>query len=421
MPVNPEDILAMGKGPVQMTWADQKTPPSAPVTTPPPATTTPATVTPPEPETNPTGLENVDYDTVTTKGAPNNPKSAAEVVQRGVVNVANPQTETDVEHVTPVPEQQTPPEKKKLSYVELFQQMSPYKPPTPEELEKERKKQKREAIFAAIGEGISAMSNLYFTTQYAPNAFDPSKGMAATTKARFDQLKKDREENYRQYMDGYMRALRWDADDADRDKSWRHTLERERISDERYAVKAAQDKALADLNKKLKGHEITKAEYEAEIARIKAGHAEEDANLHTEGLREGVKQKTAAAAASRASANASNARADYYRNGGGGKKGPKLQLEDDSPMFFDNETDYDRTVMRLAPDYNVPTTVTEVTETYQHGTKKVSLRSNAQCNAPSRILPPILSERRLRERRQNQITTQCLVSAVEVRPTRCPV
>ena len=107
----------MGKGPVQMTWADQKTPPSAPVTTPPPATTTPATVTPPEPETNPTGL---DYDTVTTKGAPNNPKSAAEVVQRGVVNVANPQTETDVEHVTPVPEQQTTPEKKKLSYVELF-------------------------------------------------------------------------------------------------------------------------------------------------------------------------------------------------------------------------------------------------------------------------------------------------------------
>lgn len=281
MPVNPEDILAMGKVPVQMTWADQKTPPSAPVTTPPPATTTPATVTPPEPETNPTGLENVDYDTVTTKGAPNNPKSAAEVVQRGVVNVANPQTETDVEHVTPVPEQQTTPEKKKLSYVELFQQMSPYKPPTPEELEKERKKQKREAIFAAIGEGISAMSNLYFTTQYAPNAYDPSKGMAATTKARFDQLKKDREENQRQYMEGFMRAMRWDAEDERDDRNWQHTLEREKVTDHykeaadaRAQAKADRDAAMAELRMELMEGRIDQQEAAARAKKIEADYAD---------------------------------------------------------------------------------------------------------------------------------------------------
>lgn len=277
MPVNPEDILAMGKGPVQMTWADQKTPPSAPVTTPPPATT----VTPPEPETDPTGLENVNYDTVTAKGAPNNPKSAAEVVQRGVVNVANPQTETDVEHVTPVPEQQTTPEKKKLSYVELFQQMSPYKPPTPEELEKERKKQKREAIFAAIGEGISAMSNLYFTTQYAPNAYDPSKGMAATTKARFDQLKKDREENQRQYMEGFMRAMRWDAEDERDDRNWQHTLEREKVTDHykeaadaRAQAKADRDAAMAELRMDLMQGRIDQQEAAAEAKRIEADYAD---------------------------------------------------------------------------------------------------------------------------------------------------
>lgn len=267
----------MGKGPVQMTWADQKTPPSAPVTTPPPATT----VTPPEPETDPTGLENVNYDTVTAKGAPNNPKSAAEVVQRGVVNVANPQTETDVEHVTPVPEQQTTPEKKKLSYVELFQQMSPYKPPTPEELEKERKRQKREAIFAAIGEGISAMSNLYFTTQYAPNAFDPSKGMAATTKARFDQLKKDREENQRQYMEGFMRAMRWDAEDERDDRNWQHTLEREKVTDHykeaadaRAQAKADRDAAMAELRMDLMQGKINQQEAAAEAKRIEADYAE---------------------------------------------------------------------------------------------------------------------------------------------------
>lgn len=122
-------------------------------------------------------------------------------------------------------------EPKRLSYVELFQQLSPYKPPTPEELEKERKRQKREAIFSAIGEGISALSNLYFTSQYAPNAFDPSKGMAATTKKRFDQLKKEREANQREYMAGYMRAMQMDADAARDERNWSHTIEREKITD----------------------------------------------------------------------------------------------------------------------------------------------------------------------------------------------
>lgn len=149
MAVKPEEILARGQGPVQTTWADEATQPTAPVKTVQPQL--------PVATDEPTGVESVSYDTTTAQGEPNNPKNAREVVERGVVNVANPQTATDTEHVTPVDEQQTAPEGKKLSYVEMFQQMSPYKPPTPEELEKERKKQKREAIFAAIGEGISAM------------------------------------------------------------------------------------------------------------------------------------------------------------------------------------------------------------------------------------------------------------------------
>lgn len=187
---------------------------------------------------------------------------------------------TDTEQVTSVDEQQTAP--KKMTYTEMFQQISPYKPPTPEELEKERKKQKREAIFAAIGEGISAMSNLYFTTQYAPNAFDPSKGMAATTKARFDQLKKDREDNQRQYMDGFMRrAMKWDADDARDERNWNHTIERERVTDHykeaadaRAQAKADRDAAMAQLRMDLMQGKINQQEAAAEAKRIEADYAE---------------------------------------------------------------------------------------------------------------------------------------------------
>ncbi len=274
MAVKPEEILARGQGgPVQTTWADEATQPTVPVK--------PVQPQPPVATDEPTGVENVSYDTTTAQGEPNNPKNAREVVERGVVNVANPQTATDTEQVTPVDEQQTAPEGKKLSYVEMFQQMSPYKPPTPEELEKERKKQKREAIFAAIGEGISAMSNLYFTTQYAPNAFDPSKGMAATTKARFDQLKKDREDNQRQYMEGFMRAMRLDAEDARDERNWNHTIEREKVTDHykeaadaRAQAKADRDAAMAQLRMDLMQGKINQQEAAAEAKRIEADYAE---------------------------------------------------------------------------------------------------------------------------------------------------
>lgn len=145
--------------------------------------------------------------------------------------INQPETIKRVTDINSIPEKNKNEEPKKLSYVELFQQLSPYKPPTPEELERERKKQKREAIFSAIGEGISALSNLYFTSQYAPNAFDPSKGMAATTKKRFDQLKKEREANQREYISGYMRAMQMDADAARDERNWSHTIEREKITD----------------------------------------------------------------------------------------------------------------------------------------------------------------------------------------------
>lgn len=285
MAVTTDEILAMGKGPVQMTWADQQTPTTAPVATP-PTTSGP-----------------------TTTAEPGNPRNAAEVVQRGVVNVANPQTDTDAEHITPVSEQQTTPEKKKLSYVEMFQQMSPYKPPTPEELEKERKKQKREAIFAAIGEGISAMSNLYFTTQYAPNAFDPSKGMAATTKARFDRLKKDREDNQRQYMDGFMRAMQMD-DTAGYKETLAQMREREqkrKESETNISIALKQ----ADLDYKLV--KIDGQTYINELYRLKGQALEAGMGAQVELIQEKIETE--------------KAKQLRYRQGGSGGRGGKKTTE----------------------------------------------------------------------------------------------
>ena len=257
-----------------------------------------------------------------------------------------------------------PAEQSQMSYVEMFKMLNPERPETAEEKAKREKREKGEAMLAAVGDGISALSNLWFTSQYAPNAYDPSKGMSATTKDRWDKLRQEREVNRRAYSDGYMRAMAMDESKDREDRNWRHTIEREKIADERYEVKEARDKALADLNEQLKRHQITAAEYKAEQERIAAQFAEGTEQLKQNNLRAGIRQKDAAAGASRANATASYARANYYNNGGGsgGKHGPTLQLEDNEPMHFGDDKDYDRAVMRLAPEYGVPTTVEEVTE-----------------------------------------------------------
>lgn len=262
--------------------------------------------------------------------------------------------------VAPQPTEQP----QQMSYVEMFKMLNPERPETAEEKAKREKREKGEAALAAVGDSISALSNLWFTSQYAPNSYDPSKGMSATTKDRWEKLRLEREANRRAYVDGYMRAMAMDENKDREDRNWRHSIEREKIADERYEVKEARDKALADLNEQLKRHQITAAEYKAEQERIAALFAKGTEQLKQDNLRAGIRQKDAAAGASRANATASYARADYYRNGGsgGGKHGPTLQLEDDEPMHFGDDKDYDRAVMRLAPDYGVPTTVVEVTE-----------------------------------------------------------
>lgn len=155
----------------------------------------------------------------------------------------------------------------RMSYVEMFQKMSPYKPPTEEELEKERKKEKREKIFAAIGDGIAALSNLFFTTHGAPNAYDPKNSLSAKAQERWDKLKKERDENVRYYTAAYMQAMKNDEEGARDDRNWRHQLEREGIQDQRYAD---------DIAHRDKREGIEDERYDANIKHRDAREAVED-------------------------------------------------------------------------------------------------------------------------------------------------
>lgn len=224
-----------------------------------------------------------------------------------------------------------PQQPKRLSYEEMFRQLYPYKPPTQEELEKERKKQRREQIFAAIGDGISALSNLYFTTQYAPNMYSGRNTASQRVKDRWDKLAADRNANMTAYINGLMRARQ--ADDAYdyNERQWARQLgldkikqQRDKAADARAEAKEKRDAEMHDLNKQLRNNQITQAEYEAKKAEVEAKYAEEY-------QRSRITQNEAAAGASRA-------RARYYdRGGSGGSKSKDMQKAYDYWMSLTDE------------------------------------------------------------------------------------
>lgn len=261
--------------------------------------------------------------------------------------------------VQPAPTQQVEPQQpKRLSYEDMFRQLNPYKPPTQEELEKERKKQRREQIFAAIGDGISALSNLYFTTQYAPNMYSGRNTASQRVKDRWDKLAADRNANMTAYINGLMRARQ--ADDAydDNERQWARQLgldkikqQRDKAADARAEAKEKRDAEMHDLNKQLRNNQITQSEYEAKKAEVEARYAPQLEQSK-------INRNKAAAGASNASASASNSRARYYdRGGSGGSKSKDLQDAYDYWMSLTDEQknqyrDWNKRVKKYNSVYN---------------------------------------------------------------------
>ena len=146
------------------------------------------------------------------------------------------QQTTSIAETTPVspPLVQPPPQPiadgGSMTYEELYKKLNPYAPPTTEELEKEKKRQKRDQMFAAIGDGVSALSNLFFTTKGAPNMYDGKNTASERTQIRYDKLLKDREANSKVYFEGLYRAKQ--VDEADR--NWKRQLGLDEKADARY-------------------------------------------------------------------------------------------------------------------------------------------------------------------------------------------
>ena len=70
----------------------------------------------------------------------------------------------------------------------------------PEKEKKERKRQKRNELFAAIGDGISALANMWGTYHGAQNMWEPKDSMSDRVRKRYERIKAEKEKKRQNYL-----------------------------------------------------------------------------------------------------------------------------------------------------------------------------------------------------------------------------
>lgn len=180
------------------------------------------------------------------------------------------------------------------------------KPETEEERKKRERREKSKKIIAAVGDGLMALSNLYFTTRGAPNMYD-HKTMSQQTplQAQLDKLKAEREANADKYLQYSLKIGDLQNDRAKTLREMEAEQERRKLAREKAQREQEEHGWLAALQpdkQREQAGKASKAEQEAVTAKAEADNAPDlyRAKVDTEKAR-GEAQR-ASATASRASA-----------------------------------------------------------------------------------------------------------------------
>ena len=92
-----------------------------------------------------------------------------------------------------------------LNYDAMLQMINADAPETEAERRRRERKEKRAKLFAAIGDGIGALSNLYFATQGAPSTEAGKNTMSGKLQERLDRLQRERDARKQSYLMNYLR------------------------------------------------------------------------------------------------------------------------------------------------------------------------------------------------------------------------
>lgn len=212
-------------------YNEQPPTPQAPPTT--PAPTPPATSTIQTPQYNDTDRRN--QANLASQKSPEPP--SANVVPTLQFDEHNKPVLVDAVEVdkTPTPpttaDTSTPPpsEEKEEEFRSYRDILAKYAPLTSdEEKKKQMRREKRNAIIGALGDGLSALSNLYFTTKGAPDQ-GLKPGMTDAAKKRMDDLRAQWQKEKDKYQDLMLKGLEMDREQG----NWLKSYELQKNEEER--------------------------------------------------------------------------------------------------------------------------------------------------------------------------------------------
>ena len=118
------------------------------------------------------------------------------------------ESDDDLFNIPVVKQDETP---KRMSYADMFKAMYGNGEEETEEQKKKRLKRERtNAIISSVGDGLRALSNMYFATKNAKVNHNPEQDMSATMLKRKQLLDTQREKNRAAWLKGYQKAQELD-------------------------------------------------------------------------------------------------------------------------------------------------------------------------------------------------------------------
>lgn len=136
-----------------------------------------------------------------------------QAIANGVdVNQGAPSDEDDKPSVPIVKKEEPKPQPKQLSYADMYKILNPEHQETAEQRANREKKERTKARIAALGDGLRALSNIYFATKGAKVVHNPESDMTKAVNKRKAYMDAQREKNRASWLAGYQRALALDEE-----------------------------------------------------------------------------------------------------------------------------------------------------------------------------------------------------------------
>ena len=136
-----------------------------------------------------------------------------QAIANGVdVNQNAASEEEDKPSVPIVKKEEPKTQPKRLSYADMYKILNPELNETAEQRANREKKERTKARIAALGDGLRALSNIYFSTNGAKVVHNPESDMTKAVNKRKQYMDAQREKNRASWLAGYQRALALDEE-----------------------------------------------------------------------------------------------------------------------------------------------------------------------------------------------------------------